>query len=292
MVESDPKDPGEPALMKRLLEQVKEGLSDDEAAVVDRGFSLQQMLEVGLKRFVKRDRENFTAYRLNPHSLGRGRTPTKGNPVRPLPRTRKGRVIEATLADRTETWQEETDKGTVWIRASYWDDLVLEPGCELRRSEVFRCVVIFDPRYRHPLLLVTSLALSARDLRALYLDRWPIEGTPLVAKQLLGAGRAFVSAEKSRFRLPEVSLLAAAILSYLAATEPAIPAGYWDRSPKPTAGRLRRLLATVHFADLPLFHPELRVKKSPTDHLPMGVDAHRRHKSDSNPSHDDFRLAA
>ena len=44
-------------------------------------------------------------------------------------------------------------------------------------------------------------------------------------------------------RRPELALLAGAILSYAAAMLPAIAPGFWDRTPQPTPGRLRRFLA-------------------------------------------------
>jgi len=63
-------------------------------------------------------------------------------------------------------------------------------------------------------------------LRDLYRDRWAVEQLPLAAKQMLGAARAFVHAPKTCQRLPELALLAGAILSYGAATSPAIPTGF------------------------------------------------------------------
>jgi hypothetical protein len=72
--------------------------------------------------------------------------------------------------------------------------------------------------------------------------------------------------------------LAGSLLSYLAATHEAVPTGFWDRSPKPTAGRLRRVLARVSFDDLGVLPQELRKKNSPTAHLPKGIQAHRRRK--------------
>jgi len=77
-----------------------------------------------------------------------------------------------------------------------------------------------------------------------------VEGLPLWAKQMLGAARQLVFAPESRQRLPEVVLLAGSILAYTAATLPALPTGFWDRTPQATPGRLRRLLARVHFQDL------------------------------------------
>ena len=112
----------------------------------------------------------------------------------------------------------------------------------------------------------------------MYRDRWPVEGLPLWAKQMLGAARQFVFAPESRQRLPEIALLAGSILAYTAATHPALPTGFWDRAPQPTAGRLRRVLAQVHFQDLQGLPQQLRKKPSPTAHLPKGVCGHRRQK--------------
>ena len=105
-----------------------------------------------------------------------------------------------------------------------------------------------------------------------------MEGLPLWAKQMLGAVRQFVFAEASRQRLPELSLLAWSILAYTAATQPALPTGFWDRTPRPTPGRLRRMLAQVHYEDLPELPAHLRKKQSPPAHLPTGIRGHRRQK--------------
>ena len=93
---------------------------------------------------------------------------------------------------------------------------------------------------------------------------------------MLGAARQFVLAPESRQRLPELALVAGAILMYIAATQPAIPTGFWDRAPKPTSGRLRRVLSQVHCADFVGLPEQLRKKQSPTAHLPKGVLGHRR----------------
>jgi hypothetical protein len=114
------------------------------------------------------------------------------------------------------------------------------------------------------------LPLTPQALHALYHDRWPVEHLPLVAKQLLGAARQFVHAPQTCQRLPALALLAGAILAYGAATAPACPTGFWDRCPRPTAGRLRRLLLHQPFPhDFPL-PARLRAKRSPTAHLPTG----------------------
>ena len=146
----------------------------------------------------------------------------------------------------------------------------------------FQVAVIHDPRYPPPLvlglLLETGEEVSGADARGIYRDRWPVEGLPQGAKGILGAGRQFVFGPESRQRLPETVLLAGSILASLAATEPAHASGFWDRQPKPTAGRLRRVLSKVHFDHLGEIPKELRRKDSPTQHLPKGVQAHRRQK--------------
>jgi hypothetical protein len=158
-------------------------------------------------------------------------------------------------------------------------------------APTFSTALIRDPRFDEPLLLTTSLPLTGAPLQAFYLDRWPVEGLPLTAKQMLGAARQFVFAPESRQRLPELTLVAGAILMYIAATQPAIPTGFWDRAPKSTSGRLRRLLSQVHCADFAGLPEQLRKKQSPTAHLPKGVLGHRR-KQKAAAVHYDTPLAA
>ena len=135
---------------------------------------------------------------------------------------------------------------------------------------------ISDPAYAEPLLVATPLALSPRVLRDLYRDRWPVEQPPLAAKQMLGAARPFVHEQETCQRVPALALLAGAVLTYAAATGPAVPTGSWDRQPQRTPGRLRRLLAQADFPkDFPL-PGRLRVKLAVTDHLPKGWWSQRR----------------
>ncbi len=91
--------------------------------------------------------------------------------------------------------------------------------------------------------------------------------------------RQFVSAEVSCLRLPALALLAGNILTFLAVALLALPTGFWDRQPKKTPGRLRRLLAQINFSKEYGCAGQLRKKESVTDHLPKGVQAHRRHKA-------------
>ena len=277
LVRTEAEEPGEPALQRRLLHQTQALLAADEVLVTDRGFPLAQLHAAGITRYVSRGPANFTARRAIPPAYGgKGRRPTKGAVVRPLPRTYKGHPLAATPPDRRETWQGGTLEAPCIIAAQFWDNLVL-PGAS-PGAPTFTTVVIHDPRFAAPLLLNTPLPLSGAQMQAVYRDRWPVEGVPLWAKQMLGAARQFVFAEASRQRLPELSLLAGSLLAYTAATHPALATGFWDRVPRPTAGRLRRALAHVHFQDLPELPRQLRKKQSPTAHLPTGVQGHRRQK--------------
>ena len=143
--------------------------------------------------------------------------------------------------------------------------------------------MIQDPRYRAPLVLATNLPVSAYAVWCLYRDRWPVEQVPLAAKQMLGAHRAFVFGAESRYRLPELALLAGNIVAYVAATAAAVATGFWDRQCRPTCGRLRRVLVQVHFSEVPVPAGTLRKKASVTGHLPKGVQAHRRRKRSPTP---------
>lgn len=277
VVRSEGTEASEAPLQLRLLQKVQAKLADDEALVCDRGFPLAQLQAAGILRYVARGPSNFTARRaVLPAYHGKGRKPRRGTLVRPLPRTYKNHTIAATPPDRHETWQVGARKTPLRLRAEFWDGLVLAeapPG-----APTFSTAVIHAPRFDEPLLVNTTLPLTGAQLQAFYLDRWPVEGLPLTAKQMLGAARQFVFAPESRQRLPELALVAGALLMYIAATQPAIPTGFWDRAPKPTSGRLRRVLSQVHCADFVGLPEQLRKKQSPTAHLPKGVRGHRRHQ--------------
>ena len=208
-------------------------------------------------------------------------------------------MIAATVPDATAHWQD----GGHRLRADLWDALVLpddKPG-----APRFRLVAIHDPRYKQPLLLASNLDVSALDVSApalwrLYRDRWAVEQLPLSAKPMLGAERAFVFGQESRYRLPELSLLAGSLLSYVAATGAPLASGFWDRAARPTCGRLRRALARVqsqhyehpehpeHYEELPALGEQLRrkirKKNSVTAHLKKGAASHKRHKAEHEPS--------
>lgn len=265
----------EAAFAKSLVRQAAKTLASEETLVLDAGFSLADLRTVPDVRFVLRVARNFTARKnVLPVSKGVGRPAVYGALVRPLPRAYRGKTTEATPPDSVVTWQE----GDLVLHACLYDHLTLPNATPGGAS--FRCVVLYDPRYKEPLVLVTNLpaSVSPEALRGLYRDRWAVEQMPLAAKQMLGAGRAFVFAQESRKRLPLLALLAGNVLSYLAATSAPSATGFWDRSPRPTCGRLRRVLAQVHFSDLPDEKGRVRKKASVTGHLLTGVLGHRRKK--------------
>lgn len=265
--------PGESevAFQARLLKETARTLQKDELFVTDAGFSLADCLLCEGAGFVSRLDQNATARRNRlPEYKGHGARPKYGEVVRPLARTYKGKELEATSADKTARWK----AGRHWVTAHIFEDLVLpdqKPG-----RETFRIVVIFDPRYKKPLVLATNKPLTAYALWCVYADRWPVEQMPLAAKQMLGCERSFVHNDQSRWRLPELAMLSGNLLSYVAACGQPVATGFWDRVAQPTCGRVRRLLARLHFSDLPVLSGQVRKKNSPTAHLPKGVAAHRR----------------
>lgn len=275
LVRTDAEDPSEGSLQRKLVRQTAQTLAKDEIPIFDAGFKIGQLQEAELSRYVVRLAENFTARRnkLSPYK-GHGRRAEYGEVVRPLARTRKGRVIPATPSDRVETWIEDD----MLFKAEFWDNLVLPDVKVHKDNETFTAAAIYDPRFEEPWLLACPLMLSGTALRGLYRDRWPVEQVPLAAKQMLGGARQFVSAPESCQRLSELNLLAGAITTYLAATLPAVPTGFWDRQPKPTPGRLRRLLSRTPFPQSYPLPAQLRKKNSVFDHLPKGIRGHRRVK--------------
>jgi hypothetical protein len=208
ILRTDPGAQSEAELQRRALRQAGAGLHQHEVLVVDAGFGVADLLRGSGSRFVVRVAGNFTARRNRlPAYAGRGRRPAYGVRVRPLPRTHKGKTIAATPPDATAQWMVA---GRL-VRAQVWHNLGLSPAQPGAMG--FRCAVLYDPRYPGPLVLATNLPVSAYALWWLYRDRWPIEQVPLAAKQMVGAQRAFVFGGESRYRLPELALLAGNILA-------------------------------------------------------------------------------
>ena len=265
-VRADADDPSTAAHERALVRAAVQALAAADVPVFDAGFEIRQLQEAGATRYVVRAAKNVTARRaVLPPYAGRGCPRKRGELIRPLARTYRDHPLAATDPDQVTTWQE----GDAVIRAEQWADLVL-PAAPVAGAPPFRIVVIHDPRWTEPLVLATTLPVSPRALRDLYLDRWPVEQIPLAAKQMLGAARAFVSAPETCQRLPELALLAGSLLTYLAATQPAIPTGSWDRRPRPTPGRLRRLLAQAVFPTAFPLPDRIRQKATVSDHLPTG----------------------
>jgi hypothetical protein len=283
LVRAAPDDPRPSAHRRGLLKRAVELQAPTDVLVMDREFTVSQVQAAGATVWVTRLLKNVTARRADPPPYpGRGRPAKYGDLVRPLARRRKGQEIAATPPDQVTHWTEHGSDGDRLLRAEQWTGLVLPeaaPG-----SPTFTVVAISDPGYAEPLLVATPLALTPPVLRELYRDRWPVEQLPLAAKQLLGAARQFVHEPETCQRFPELALLAGAVLTYAAATSPAVPTGSWDRQPRRTPGRLRRLLAQADFPqDFPL-PGRLRLKLSVTDHLPKGFWGQRPRPSPASAS--------
>ena len=264
-----PKDPREARLWEDLLRHVSKTLAADEIVVVDAGVKIQALQSAGLERYVVRLATNATARRNYLPAHTRGKPPTYGARVRPLSRRYKTNTLAATEPDERTTWHLD---GRV-IQVSIWRHLVLPTAKPNPANPTFDIYVFDDPAFKKPWVLATSVALTFESVHALYTDRWPVEQIPLSAKQMVGAHRQFVHNAESVQRLPELAVLAGSLLSFLAATLPPTPTGFWDRRPTRTPGRLRRLLIGRPFPkDAPL-PGQLREKHSATAHLPKGFAA-------------------
>lgn len=216
-------------LKKETLLWVGQELAADEIAIMDAGVQVSECQGAGIQRFVVRLGLNRTGRRnFLPAPKERGRPREKGELVRPLSRSYKGRTIVASKPDEQNSfvWQGRE------IEVQGWHDLILSDLRPDPNHNTFTIWVFSDPAYQDPLMLATNVPLRPQSMFALYLDRWSVEQAPLAAKQMLGLHRQFVFAPQSCHRLPELALLAGNILSYLAAVLPPMPTGFWDRHPK------------------------------------------------------------
>lgn len=224
-------DEQEEGLKKRLLQQAGRLLAEGEVLIHDGGVSLAQVQAADIQRYVIRLSTNCTGRRNKlPGYRGRGPRPQKGALVRPLARVFKGKTLAATPPDVVITfeWAGRQVRASGWLKLMRADLRVADP------HELFHIWVIDDPLYEGVLVLGTNLppTVSPQTLYHLYHDRWPVEQIPLVAKPLLGCQRQFVFAPLSCWRLGELAFFTANLLTWLAATSPAFPSGYWDRHPK------------------------------------------------------------
>jgi hypothetical protein len=268
-----PKDPNEKRLWRDLLQHVRRSLALDEVIVVDAGVKISTLQEADMPSYIVRLATNFTARRnyLSQY-YSKGRKPIYGQRIRPLARSYKDKTAPSTSPDRVENWIEDGR----CMRAEIWENLALPVISPDPSAKTFNVYAIYDPAYSPPWLLATPQKLKAASVKAMYQDRWPVEQIPLCAKQKVGAHRQFVHADESIQRLPELALLIGSILSFLAATMPAVPTGFWDRLPKRTPGRFRRMLMGKAFPQSYPLPEQLRKKKSVSDHLPKGILAHRQ----------------
>ena len=228
LVRSKNEEGSEKKLQLGILKWVAEHQAEDEVSIYDAGFKLADLHQTGVKAFVVRQSANSTARRnYLPNYKGKGRRPQFGELIRPLARSYKGKTIAASLPDveNTFTFKERN------ITVHSWSNLV-RTDQKAGQTVTFNIFAFFDPFYINPLVLAVDITLSAWATYFFYKDRWPVEQPPLVTKQLLGCKRAFVHNPESIFRLPELALITGNILTYLAATSPTIPSGFWDRNPK------------------------------------------------------------
>ena len=147
----------------------------------DAGASVADMQQHAIPRFVLRLAKNCTARRNELPGNQRGRPAEYGQIVRPLAREHNGNVLPATPPDvETEfTYEERT------IAVHGWNGLVRRDQKVSQELETYSIWVLFDPLYQNPLVLGTNLSALPYALFRLYLDRWPVEQVPLVAKQTL-----------------------------------------------------------------------------------------------------------
>lgn len=274
-----PKDTRETRLWQEMLKSAQKNLRDDEILVVDAGVKISDLQETRIKHYEVRLATNFTARRNFLPEHVKGRKPKYGALVRPLARKHKDKTLAATTPDETYTWVES---GRV-LRAEIWRSLVLNKTIPSENNKTFDVYAIYDPNFDKPWLLAIPLKLKSESVYAIYKDRWPVEQIPLSAKQMVGSHRQFVHSPESVQRLPELALLAGSVLSFLGATFPATPTGFWDRHPRRTPGRFRRLLIGQPFPKDAKLSGQLREKRSVTSHLPKGILARRQKTTASTP---------
>ena len=221
----------EETLKSKTLQRAVALVDEQEVIVHDAGVTLQQMESHKVPRFVIRLSRNCTGRRnVLPAYKGRGARPQKGALVRPLTRTFAQKELAATPPDETTTFVLHGRE----ITAMGWHSLMRSDLRIAQPHTLFSIWVIDDPLYEGVLVLGTNLptTVSAQTVYQLYIDRWPVEQIPLVSKQLLGCHRQFVFNPISCWRLAELAFLVGNLLTWLAATLPPIPSGYWDRHPK------------------------------------------------------------
>lgn len=263
-------------LKERTLAYIRKYLKTNEVFIHDAGVTIKDVQEAEILLFTIRMAQNCTARRNKlPTRKNRGRPPEYGQYVRPVSRKYKGKKIPASKPDFKTSFEHEGRT----IHVKRWDNLVRSDQKVADAKKTFSILVFEDPAYSKPLLLGYNFEAKPETIFSLYLDRWPVEQIALAAKQMMGLGRQFVFSWVTVQRLPELSMLAGNILTYLAAVLPPLSTGFWDRKPKRTPGRLRRALNRDGFPKEYEFNGRIREKKSVTGHLSKGIEGHRRKKA-------------
>ena len=276
----------EETLMAQGCRMAKECVSDNDILTADRKFPVLVILEGGVQNVVIRRATNFTVTRVltekdkNEKSIGRPRK--QGVLIRPLGRTHKKTVHPASEPDEIQTWVDE--QGNT-LEAKVWRNVLLtvqrtwsEERKTLNAAQKWVVMVIKHPRYPVPMVVLMNVELRGEEVSQVTRGRWGVEQMPLVSKQLLGGHRMYVSEQEMCFRLPELTFLAANILTVVAAGCEVMPTGWWDMQARPTAGRFRRQLNEVRNIRVLHVPKQLRKKNSVTAHLPKGY--HRGIKKD------------
>lgn len=276
---------------KRLYKQVATELAEDEIAVFDAGFKLVEAMEANIRHCLIRLSKNITfgktAGRIPERTSAKGPEPTqyKAEIVRPLARKHGDKTLQATEADEIYTIIDESGHEIevhVWPKL-YFLERQLKKVTDARKKQKLRhmpikVMAIYHPDYDDPLLLGTPLLeLMPEAAGKIYVARWPIEGLPQTGKYILsgGGGTHYVHHPTAMQRLPLLSLIFGSLLKYVAATLPPFRTGFWDRTLKPTYGRLLRHLKKVGIQ----LSGQLFKKGSVTAHFPVGYDAIRLSKA-------------
>jgi hypothetical protein len=228
--------------------------------------------ESGITRYVLKQAQNMTARRnFLPEPACRGRKPEYGAIVRPLGRTRKGKALEASSPDETATLTQDGRE----IQVEIWRELVLTDQKPSPKNKIFDIYVFHDPKYKTPWVLTTPIKLKPESVHDIYSDRWRfakqiVEQVPLSSKQMLGSHRQFVHNPECVQHLPEITLLAGSILSFLAAFFQPVPTGFWGKNPKRTPGRFRWQLLGKPFPRVAELPRRFREKQSFSAHFLKG----------------------
>jgi hypothetical protein len=284
IVRGDDKAKTDKALMEQLCERAGQIFTEKDLVVADRKFPVMYMVEKGMKNVVVRRQTNITARRVAskvPEGQTKvGRPAIYGDYVRPLARKRKGKEIPATEPDERHEWKDSMGHA---MQASVWRRVVLTPqkGWDderkaLNLKQKWILLLVKHPKYPEPMIILMNVDLTPEQGSLVMRGRWGVEQLPLVAKQTLGGHRMFVHNKEMIFRFPELIFIGATLLTYLAGTCEAMPTGWWDHEPQPTAGRMmRKLNGVARLADLG-WPEQLRKKQSVTSQLPHGYDAVRQ----------------